>query len=208
MSRSVRVAYDRHRDVLFGSARTEHRVQATPVAVDLFLLLESDSGREVGIECIDFSRHIEDAQWLSEVATINIFLDKRTLQPEPLSTTLAHLWRDAQSAPDRRTRWDLQIPAKKRGMTDDVWKRVLEVSRYISRTKSSVADTARVFGVSKSTVYTDVTVRLPHLNKDLARRVRQVLDINKADAHLRGGEAQRRRHLKGVPDWGQTDSRA
>ena len=80
-------------------------------------------------------------------------------------------------------------------MKDHIWKRVLEVSRYISRTKATVRDTARVFGVSKSTVHKDVTERLPKLNRDLATRVKKVLDTNKAERHLRGGEATRRKYL-------------
>lgn len=80
-------------------------------------------------------------------------------------------------------------------MKDHIWKRVLEVSRYISRTKATVRDTARVFGVSKSTVHKDVTERLPKLNRDLAARVKRVLDTNKAERHLRGGEATRRKYL-------------
>ena len=61
-------------------------------------------------------------------------------------------------------------------------------------------DTAKVFGVSKSTVHKDVTERLPKINRDLADRVKRVLDTNKAERHLRGGEATRRKYL----DDGQT----
>ena len=71
----------------------------------------------------------------------------------------------------------------------------MEVSRYISRTKATVRDTAKVFGVSKSTVHKDVTERLPKINRDLADRVKRVLDTNKAERHLRGGEATRRKYL-------------
>jgi putative DeoR family transcriptional regulator (stage III sporulation protein D) len=78
---------------------------------------------------------------------------------------------------------------------DHIWKRVLEVSRYISRTKATVRETARVFGVSKSTVHKDVTERLPKLNRELAQRVKKVLETNKAERHLRGGEATRRKYL-------------
>lgn len=56
-------------------------------------------------------------------------------------------------------------------------------------------DTAKVFGVSKSTVHKDVTERLPKINRDLADRVKLVLDTNKAERHLRGGEATRRKYL-------------
>lgn len=73
---------------------------------------------------------------------------------------------------------------------------VMEVSRYISRTRATVRDTAKVFGVSKSTVHKDVTERLPKLNRELAARVKKVLDVNKAERHLRGGEATRQKYLE------------
>ncbi|MBX6377257.1 MAG: sporulation transcriptional regulator SpoIIID [Clostridia bacterium] len=81
-------------------------------------------------------------------------------------------------------------------MKDHIWRRVLEVSRYITRTKATVRDTAKVFGVSKSTVHKDVTERLPKLNKELAEKVKKVLEHNKAERHLRGGEATRRKYLE------------
>ncbi len=73
---------------------------------------------------------------------------------------------------------------------------LMEVSRYISRTRATVRDTAKVFGVSKSTVHKDVTERLPKLNRELAARVKKVLDVNKAERHLRGGEATRQKYLE------------
>ncbi len=79
-------------------------------------------------------------------------------------------------------------------MKDHISKRVLEVSRYISRTKSTVRDTAKMFGVSKSTVHKDVTERLPRVNRELAAKVKKVLDQNKSERHLRGGEATRRKY--------------
>lgn len=80
-------------------------------------------------------------------------------------------------------------------MKDHIWKRVLEVSRYIAETRATVRDTARVFGVSKSTVHKDVTERLPRINRELADKVKNVLEYNKAERHLRGGEATRRKYL-------------
>lgn len=78
-------------------------------------------------------------------------------------------------------------------MREYIWKRVLEVSRYICQTKSTVRQAARVYGVSKSTVHKDVTERLPRLNPQLAAKVRKVLKQNKAERHLRGGEATRKK---------------
>lgn len=84
-------------------------------------------------------------------------------------------------------------------MKDHIWKRVLEVSRYISKTKATVRDAAQVFGVSKSTVHKDVTERLPKINPELANRVKRVLEYNKAERHLRGGEATRRKYAEDGP---------
>ncbi len=84
-------------------------------------------------------------------------------------------------------------------MKDHIWKRVLEVSRYITRTKATVREAARIFGVSKSTVHKDVTERLPRINRELAGQVKEVLERNKAERHLRGGEATRRKYLEDTP---------
>ena len=53
-----------------------------------------------------------------------------------------------------------------------------------------------LFGVSKSTVHKDVTERLPRVNPELAARVKQVLDFNKAERHIRGGAATRQKYLE------------
>jgi len=57
-----------------------------------------------------------------------------------------------------------------------------------------VRQTARLFNVSKSTVHKDVTERLPSISKQLARKVKKILDQNKAERHIRGGEATRRKY--------------
>ncbi|MGE5560190.1 MAG: sporulation transcriptional regulator SpoIIID [Chloroflexota bacterium] len=79
-------------------------------------------------------------------------------------------------------------------MKDYIWKRVLDISAHICRTKDTVRDAAKVFGVSKSTVHKDVTERLPRISPELARKVKGVLETNKAERHLRGGEATRRKY--------------
>src|SRR5690606_40653194 len=79
-------------------------------------------------------------------------------------------------------------------MRDYIRKRVLDVSRYIVDTKATVRQAAAVFGVSKSTVHKDVTERLPRVNKELARKVQKVLARNKAERHIRGGEARSEEH--------------
>ena len=65
----------------------------------------------------------------------------------------------------------------------------------ISQRKTpTVRQAAGYFGVSKSTVHKDVTERLPGINKVLAKEVKRVLEINKAERHIRGGEATRRKY--------------
>jgi putative DeoR family transcriptional regulator (stage III sporulation protein D) len=80
-------------------------------------------------------------------------------------------------------------------MQDYIQKRVLEISNYIIESSATVRQTARVFGVSKSTVHKDITERLPLINEIIATRVRDILDNNKAERHLRGGEATKRKYL-------------
>jgi putative DeoR family transcriptional regulator (stage III sporulation protein D) len=73
-------------------------------------------------------------------------------------------------------------------------RRVLEISAYVIETSATVRQAARVFGVSKSTVHKDLTERLPRINPQMAKQVRFVLDINKAERHLRGGDATRKKY--------------
>ncbi len=79
-------------------------------------------------------------------------------------------------------------------MQEYIRRRVLEVSAFLLNTSATVRQAARVFGVSKSTIHKDMTERLPRINQQLARKVRIVLDHNKAERHLRGGEATRRKY--------------
>ncbi|MBZ4687948.1 MAG: spoIIID [Clostridiales bacterium] len=79
-------------------------------------------------------------------------------------------------------------------MQDYIRQRVLEISRHIIENGATVRQTAAKFGVSKSTVHKDVTERLPRINKELTEKVRNILDKNKAERHLRGGEATRKKY--------------
>lgn len=71
----------------------------------------------------------------------------------------------------------------------------MEIARYIVEHKSTVRETAKVFGISKSTVHKDITERLPRVNKSLAEATREILDINKSERHIRGGMATREKYL-------------
>ena len=81
-------------------------------------------------------------------------------------------------------------------LKDYIRKRVKEVGNYIYETKATVRQTARIYGVSKSTIHKDVTERLLEIDPELAQRVKSVLEYNKAERHIRGGEATRIKYEK------------
>ena len=73
--------------------------------------------------------------------------------------------------------------------------RAMEIARYIIDNNTTVRQTAKQFGISKSTVHKDVTERLSQVNPTLAREARKVLDVNKSERHIRGGLATREKYL-------------
>ncbi|HOQ16722.1 MAG TPA: sporulation transcriptional regulator SpoIIID [Defluviitaleaceae bacterium] len=73
--------------------------------------------------------------------------------------------------------------------------RAIEVAKFIIGSNATVRETAKKFGISKSTVHKDVTERLEKINPKLALEARKVLEINKAERHLRGGMATREKYL-------------
>ncbi len=86
-------------------------------------------------------------------------------------------------------------------MQNYIRKRAVKIAQYILQTSSTVRQAAEVFGISKSTVHKDVAERLPRIDEKLADQVKGVLDKNKAERHIRGGEATRQKyassHLSG-----------
>ena len=81
-------------------------------------------------------------------------------------------------------------------MKDYIHERVVAAAKYVMDTKSTVRETAKVFGVSKSTIHKDITDRLPRINPSLAEDVKRVLAYNKAERHIRGGKATREKYIK------------
>ena len=79
-------------------------------------------------------------------------------------------------------------------MKDYIEERVLELAHYIVGANSTVRAAAKKFRVSKSTVHKDVTERLLEINPGLAAEVKDVLENNKAERHLRGGMATREKY--------------
>ena len=80
-------------------------------------------------------------------------------------------------------------------MKDYIEERAVEIGDYIIKTKATVRQTAKKFGISKSTVHKDVTERLSQTNPGLAREARKVLEVNKSERHIRGGLATREKYL-------------
>ncbi len=79
-------------------------------------------------------------------------------------------------------------------MKQSVINRATILGEYIKKNGATVRHTAGVFNISKSTVHKDVTERLKIKNPVLYREVKQVLEINKMERHIRGGLATRRKY--------------
>ena len=80
-------------------------------------------------------------------------------------------------------------------MKEYIEERAMEIGTYIIDSNATVRQTAKKFGVSKSTVHKDVSERLVYINPTLAGEVRKVLDVNKAERHIRGGMATKENYL-------------
>ena len=85
-------------------------------------------------------------------------------------------------------------------MKDYIEERAVSIANYIIENNATVRQTAKEFGISKSTVHKDVTDRLMQINPSLAKEARKVLDINKSERHIRGGLATREKyaHMHGA----------
>ena len=81
-------------------------------------------------------------------------------------------------------------------MKDYIEERAISIANYIIESNATVRQTAKAFGVSKSTVHKDVTDRLMQINPALAKQARQVLDVNKSERHIRGGLATKEKYLQ------------
>lgn len=73
--------------------------------------------------------------------------------------------------------------------------RAVGIANYIIENNATVRQTAKQFGISKSTVHKDVTERLSVINPSLAKKARAVLDLNKSERHIRGGLATKEKYL-------------
>jgi putative DeoR family transcriptional regulator (stage III sporulation protein D) len=79
-------------------------------------------------------------------------------------------------------------------LKDYIEERAIDIANYIIENNATVRQTAKQFGISKSTVHKDVTERLMQVNPALAKEARKVLDVNKSERHIRGGMATKEKY--------------
>ncbi len=79
-------------------------------------------------------------------------------------------------------------------MKGNIEERACQMAQYIIESRATVRAAARKFGISKSTVHKDLSERLPLFNRALYEQVKAVLDENKAERHIRGGIATRKKY--------------
>ncbi len=79
-------------------------------------------------------------------------------------------------------------------MTDHIGERACQLAVYMIENRATVRAAAKKFGVSKSTVHKDLSQRLPQYNQALYEQVKVILDTNKAQRHIRGGMATRKKY--------------
>ncbi len=81
-------------------------------------------------------------------------------------------------------------------MRDDLERRARELAVYLIERRTTIRDAAKHFSVSKSTVHKDLSERLKEIDRSLYVQVKEILEQNKAERHLRGGDATRRKYQK------------
>lgn len=72
--------------------------------------------------------------------------------------------------------------------------RAEELASYVIETGATVRACAKHFGISKSTVHKDISIKLKYINYRLYTEVKKILEINKAERHIRGGEATKKKY--------------
>lgn len=82
-------------------------------------------------------------------------------------------------------------------MKSNIEERACDLAVYIIENKATVRTAAQKFGISKSTVHKDLSERLEHINRSLYQQVKEIMEINKAERHIRGGMATRKKY-KGI----------
>ena len=86
-------------------------------------------------------------------------------------------------------------------MKDYIEERAIQIGLFVVEKGATVRQAARQFGISKSTVHKDITTRLIHVQPELARQAQAVLQINKAERHIRGGLATKNKYKNSHSRW-------
>ncbi|MDR1589699.1 MAG: sporulation transcriptional regulator SpoIIID [Oscillospiraceae bacterium] len=81
-------------------------------------------------------------------------------------------------------------------MKTDIERRACELAAYIIETRATVRAAAKKFNISKSTVHKDLSERLEHVSRALYLQVKDILEFNKAERHIRGGIATRLKYKR------------
>ena len=81
-------------------------------------------------------------------------------------------------------------------MTDHIGERACQLAVYMIENRATVRAAAKKFGISKSTVHKDLSERLERIDRTLYAQVKEILEQNKAERHIRGGDATRRKYQK------------
>lgn len=81
-------------------------------------------------------------------------------------------------------------------MNEAMEKRACDLAVYIIENQTTVRAAAKEFGISKSTVHKDISDRLFYINRSLYGQVKQILEVNKAERHIRGGMATQRKYRR------------
>lgn len=79
-------------------------------------------------------------------------------------------------------------------MRSNIEERACDLAEYIIANRATVRSAAKKFGISKSTVHKDLSERLEKLDRGLYLQVKEVMEVNKAERHIRGGMATRRKY--------------
>ena len=78
----------------------------------------------------------------------------------------------------------------------EIQKRVLEEAEYILKTEKTIRETAKEYGVSKSTVHKDISVRLKEININLFNKIQELMKHHIEIRHIRGGESTKKKYSK------------
>lgn len=77
----------------------------------------------------------------------------------------------------------------------NIAERCEELGQYVIENSATVRQAAQYYGISKSTVHKDITVKLKYINKSLYKQVKTILNKNKSERHIRGGEATKKKYM-------------